>query len=565
MIPYIIGVILLIITLLIIGLILRKRVYDAVDRQELWKMDIMNRNTAAELARIKGLNLSGETQEKFESWKERWEFIVAKELPDVSDQLYEAEDAADRYRFPSAKKILQKVEQILTSIENDIEKMLLELDELLESEESSRKGIETLQPKIRSLKQNIIQNRYQYGYAEERFIEAVSELDTRLLAYDELVEIGNYLEAKDFVEQIKSELLILEEQIDEYPELLKTCTDYLPNELDELARGLKDMRNEGYRIESLGFETEIQDYQQRLLDCIKSLENGTVSEVQTIIAEINDRLQEIYELLEIEAIAKNYIETKIPSYQKTLDEIGLTFEQTKSEVEVLRKAYYFEDEDMEKYLSLEKLIAQSKNQLDELTSDLERTDKAHSKLRLQLETGFEQLEELQQKHDEFIEQIHNLRKDELDAKEKLSKMFAQVNELNRKIKKSNLPGVPNFIWSLMESAADNNDRVLKALEKQPIDIAEVQHVVSEAESTIEQTVEQVDMMLDQAYLTEQVIQYANRYRSRYPLLAAKLSEAERLFRSSEYELSLEHAAKAIEEIEPGALKQIEENQGILQA
>ena len=145
MIPYIIGVILLIITLLIVGLILRKRIYDTVDRQEMWKMDIMNRNTAAELARIKGLNLSGETQEKFEAWKERWEFIVAKELPEVSDYLYEAEDAADRYRFSSAKKIVQKVDDTLNSIEKDIEKMLDELNELLESEESSRKDIEKIQ------------------------------------------------------------------------------------------------------------------------------------------------------------------------------------------------------------------------------------------------------------------------------------------------------------------------------------------------------------------------------------------------------------------------------------
>src|SRR5690625_7964092 len=136
-------------------MILRKRVYDAVDRQEMWKMDIMNRNNAAELARIKGLNLSGETQEKFEAWKERWEFIVAKELPEVSDYLYEAEDAADRYRFSSAKKIVQKVDDTLNSIEKDIEKMLDELNELLESEESSRKDIEKIQPKIRDRKQKI--------------------------------------------------------------------------------------------------------------------------------------------------------------------------------------------------------------------------------------------------------------------------------------------------------------------------------------------------------------------------------------------------------------------------
>src|SRR5690625_4924095 len=115
----------------------------------------------------------------------------------------------------------------------------------------------------------------------------------------------------------------------------------------------------------------------------------------------------------------------------------------------------------------------------------------------------------------------------------------------------------------MESATMRNNAVIKALEKQPLDIGEVQQAITDAEAAIENAVEQTEIMLDQAYLTEQVIQYANRYRSRYPLLAAKLSESERLFRSYEYELSLERAAEAVEEIEPGALKLIENNQKVL--
>src|SRR5690625_1492915 len=377
----------------------------------MWKMDIMNRNTAAELARIKGLNLSGETQEKFESWKERWEFIVAKELPDISDYLYEAEDAADRYRFPNAKKIVQKVERTLNAIENDLEKMLEELNELLDSEETSRKDIEKLQPKMSQIKQNITQNRHQYGNAGSRFIDVANELEGRLEKYNELVETGNYIEAKDFVDQIKEDLGYLEEQIDEFPEIYKKCGDQLPKELDQLTSGLKQMKDEGYRTDSLGFEAEIQGYQQRLLDCINSLENGNFSEVRTVIKEIEDRLKEIYDLLEAEAVARNYIETKIPSYRKTLDNLAETFEQTKSEVETLRKTYYFEDEDMEKYLVLEKSITQSQKKLEELSNDLKDTDKAHSHLRLQLETSFSQLEDMEQKHSEFLSQIHNLRKD----------------------------------------------------------------------------------------------------------------------------------------------------------
>src|SRR5699024_5901919 len=213
-----------------------------------------------------------------------------------------------------------------------------------------------------------------------------------------------------------------------------------------------------------------QGYQQRLIDCIKSLEKGSFSDVRTIITEINDRIKEMYEDLEEEAIAKNYIEAKVPDYQQTLNKLAETFEETKLEVETLRKNYYFEDEDMEKYLTLEKSIAQSKKQLDELAKDVDDTTRSHKSLRSHLETGFSQLEELDQKYHEFLDQSHNLRKDELDAKEKISKMKAQVNDLNRKLRKSNLPGIPNFIWSLMESTSNNNHKVLKGLEKQPLDI-----------------------------------------------------------------------------------------------
>ncbi|WP_164668351.1 septation ring formation regulator EzrA [Virgibacillus doumboii] len=557
---YIIGTILVIITLIIIGLIMRKRVYDVVDRLEAWKMDIMNRNIASQIGRIKQLNLSGETQVKFEKWKDRWEYIVTKELPDIEEYLFDAEEAADRYRFPTAKKTLRNVDQTMQKIEKDIESMLDELDELMESEESSRKEIEQIQPGIKALRKQLSQNRYQYGKAEVRFEVEIDELDEQLDQYHDLVDSGEYSEAQQLVEELKYKLGVLETEIDVFPETYKACKDELPAQLDELFKGLKGMKEDGYRIEHLGFEKEVHNYQRRLLDCVNSLEKGDASEAKVIITEIEDRIAEMYQLLEKEAIAKNYVETKIPSYQDALDSLEGEFHTTKEEVEELKKTYHFEDSDMEKYLSLDKAIMQLRNQLKEISTGMEDEKRSHSDLRAELESGFDQAEELQQKHDEFKKRIQNLRKDELEAKEKLSEMRNELYHCNRRLNKSNIPGVPSFIWNIMEEAAEKNSRVITVLEKQPLDISEVQHALSEAKVAVDHVTEQTEVMLDQAYLTEQVIQYANRYRSQYPVLAAKLSESERLFRSYEYDLALEQAAKAIEEIEPGALKRIEEYQ-----
>ncbi|MBP1947815.1 septation ring formation regulator EzrA [Virgibacillus litoralis] len=557
---YIIGIILVIIALIIVGLILRKRVYDVVDRLEAWKMDIMNRNIASQLGRIKSLNLSGETQEKFEAWKERWEYIVTKELPDIEEYLFDAEEAADRYRFSTAKKTLRKVEQTLQSIEKDIKNMLEELDELMESEESSRKEIEQIQPDIKALRKKLSQNRYQYGKAEVRFDVEIDELDEQLNQYNELVGSGDYSEAHQLVEDLKQKLEALQIQIDAFPTIYKTCKHDLPAQLDELCKGLRDMKEDGYRIEHLGFEKEVHNYQRRLLDCVSALEKGDTYEAGIVIEEIEERIAEMYQLLEKEAIAKNYVEAKVPSYQEALNSLEENFHTTKEEVETLKKTYYFEDSDMEKYLSLEKSILKLKNQLEELSNDIETENSTHSDLRVKLENGFQQVDDLQQKHDEFKKHIQNLRKDELEAKEKLTDMKNELYHINRRLNKSNIPGVPGFIWNIMEEASEKNARVLKLLDKHPLDITAVQHALTDAKTAVDHVTEQTEIMLDQAFLTEQVIQYANRYRSQYPILAAKLSESERLFRSYEYDLAIEQAAKAVEEIEPGALKRIEEYQ-----
>src|SRR5699024_3322889 len=127
---YIIGGILAIIVIIIIGLILRKRLYDSVDYYEDWKLDIMNRNVAAELSRVKELNLEGDTKDKFEHWRNEWEVILNDDLANVEELLYDTEKAADRYSFPSANQHMKKMEELLVQIEKKIETILNELHEL---------------------------------------------------------------------------------------------------------------------------------------------------------------------------------------------------------------------------------------------------------------------------------------------------------------------------------------------------------------------------------------------------------------------------------------------------
>src|SRR5699024_2502852 len=557
---YAIAIVLIIIALFIFGSIWRKRIYDAVDQLESWKIDIMDRDVAVQLSQIKTLNLLGETLEKFEGWKARWEDIIATELLEVEEMLFDAEEAADRYRFSKAKKVLHETEQKLNLIESDIENILTELSELMESEEASREGIEYVEPTLKNLKRQLSQKRYQYGKAEAKFDQSLDTLTERVQTYHELTDAGNYIEAKELVTELVTELDTLKEKMDDFPMVYKAQRHEIPQQLDDLQRGMKEMKDDGYRIEFLGYEDEVKNYKERIEACKNMLEKGEIEEVKQLISEIEERIKEMYDALEKEAIAKSYLESQLPSYENVIKSLETSFSETKLEVEKMKSAYHFEDQDLEQYLTLDKTITQMKSHLDEMLTDMEEDDKAHSDLREELEQGYIHIEELKEKHESFKKRIYNLRSDELEAKDKLLEINDELNEMKRKLKKNNLPGIPNYIWSFMEQATSKNQQVMRTLEKQPLDIIEVQQALDEAQNTVTHAMEKIDLMIDQARLTEEVIQYANRYRSRNDALRKELEESERLFRKYEYELALEKAAKALEATEPGALKKIESNQ-----
>ncbi|MCT2534996.1 septation ring formation regulator EzrA [Aquibacillus koreensis] len=555
---YVIGSILVIIALIIFGLILRKRVYDEVDRLESWKMDIMNRNVTSELARVKSLNLSGETQEKFEAWKGRWDQILTKELPDIEEFLLDAEESADRFRIPSSKQYLRAVDDTLRGIEINIDQMFNELEQLLDSEQNTRKDVEQIIPTIKGLRKTLLKQRHLFGKAEIQFDVEIDKIESELKKYHYLVETGNYFEAQQLVSGIKESVSLLEQKLDEFPNIFKRCKNELPAQVDELFAGIKNMKEEGYRIEHLGFEKELQAIQQSLMDAVVQLESGDTSNVFEIVEPIEERLNEMYHLLEKEAVAKSYVEKHMTGYFKLIDEVGQAYEQMNEEVELLQETYYLEQSDLELHMSLEKWVNQLEKQYEQLQVDIKEEKITNIEIKEKIETGFKELVDLKESQEEFKEQIKTIRKDEINAKQRIVEMRKELFETNRKLQKSNIPGVPSFIWELLQEASQKSEVVLQNLEGKPLDMGKVQHSLGEADKAVQAVVTQTEQLLEQAYLVETVIQYANRYRSQYALLAAKLYEAERKFRNFEYENALEEAASALEAIEPGALKRLEE-------
>jgi septation ring formation regulator len=543
---------------MIYNYVYRKKMYREIDRLESWKIAIMNRPITDELSKVKQLNMTGETEQLFERWRHQWDEIIATKLPDVEEKLFDVEEFLDKYRYTKAKEVLREVERMLFKIEEEIQMILNELDELIGSEEQNRTEIEELKEIYRNAKKTLLAYRHTFGTAEEKLTEKLENIHNEFQRFEELTNSGNYLAAREVVLFLKKELNELSQMLHDIPELLTECQTTVPTQLEELLDGYKEMEEAGYILDHLQIEKEVAEKQEKLQRYIEMISDLRVEEAKQAILEVKEEIETLYDLLEKEVIAHQYVKTEMGKIEEQLYRLSEEAKETSEETLFVQQSYRLSAQDLEKYRSIEKQIHQLVKRFSLIQARVMEEQTAHSIIKEELEQLLLQINMMKEEHEQFREMLQTLRKDELVAREKVSEMKKKLSEAIRLIKKSRLPGLPEAYKLQLDEAKDLLMQVALRLDDKPLNMEAVNQTLEEAAVLVERVCVRTKEMIEQADLVEKVIQYGNRYRRRYPSVKEGLEEAELLFRNYDYEQALEQAVATVEQVEPGALQHIQQ-------
>ncbi|WP_053367401.1 septation ring formation regulator EzrA [Bacillus sp. FJAT-27245] len=554
---YIIGFIFLAIALFIAGYFIKRKHYKEIDKLEAWKLEIMDRPVLAEMSRVKQLNMTGQTEELFERWRSEWDEVVTVMLPQVEELLFDGEEYIDKYRFGKAKEIQRAIHAKLEETEEFIKRILTELNELVGSEEKNRIEIEQLRELYRKAKKNLLAHRHSFGKAEKRLEEILDEAAAAFKEFEERTAHGDYLQARETVILLRQLLENVEVQMDRIPELLIECQSLVPSLIAELMGGYREMASKGYYLAHLEFEGEAEKLEQELAIYLSMVEEVQIEKVEQGIKGIRGRIDALMDLLEQEVNARQFIKQNQESSIDVLESVLETNNNLKSEVAHIQETYHISEKDLAAQRKFEKKLSELAKRFEILNEKIKLNETAQTSLSTDLEEIRKELEALQEDQKVFSTRLSDLRKDEMDARETVRELMRKIGETSRMVARSNIPGLPETYTYLLEDGNESIKNVQHKLEEKPLDMDAVKQYLEIAELTIEKLAETTKEMVENVILAERVIQYGNRYRSKYPSVARGLSEAERLFRQYEYEAALEQAATSIEEIDPGALKKIE--------
>lgn len=554
---YIIGGLIFILILYITGYLLKKKHYKEMDRLEAWKIEVMNSPVLDELSKVKKLNMTGQTEQLFEQWRKDWDDIVTNSLPDIEEYLFDAEEYIDKYRFNRAKNIQKTIEEHLSKTEEKITALINEINNLVGSEEKNRTEIEELKELYRLSKKTLLAHRHNYGLAEKALELKLDEVILSFQQFDELTSSGNYLDAKEAVISIHSKLEDINDKLEIIPNLLVECQSRIPSQLDEIKEGFREMSQQGYILDHVQLDKEVERIENELTAYKHLLEKTETEDVVKGIEDIKDSIELLYDLLEEEVKAKQFIMENENLTKDMLQTTQLKNEALKSEIESVKQSYHLTDTKLEHQVQLEKLLMQMLKRFELLEHKIEQDETAYSLLRDELTDIRSQLETMNSELATFTEDLHMLRKDEIAAREKVQELTRKMVESIKLVSKNNIPGIPDGLLNRMDEAKLSIQDVKGKLEAKPLDIPSVQNVLEIAVVNVEKTYDTVIELVETVMLVEKVIQYGNRYRSRYSSVEKGLKEAELSFRGFDYEAALEQAATTIEAVEPGALKRIE--------
>lgn len=549
-----------IIALLIIGIIYgtweRRQIYRAVDRLGVRKVELMNRPVTEELSRMKGLRLSGETEERFEAWRTEWDQLITVQLPDIEERLFEIEELANRYRFPKANAEIKVVEEALDEIKQHIDLLITEVHELVHSEEQNRHDIETLTQYYEETKKKLWVQRGTLG-------AAAGEIDTKLKGtYDyfkefkEKTEEGNYFQAGETLVNLKELLERVNYWIDNIPAKLLQTTRDLPAQLRELETGLAEMKREGYPVELLDFENTLKDLRSEQEAILVDLQELRVDDAKERIDKMENSITLIYEELEEEAIAKNKVEKELATQQLHIDVIPNELMMLQEELEDLKMSYQIpaaQEQEVEEFVYK---WHELKASFDVMVHASKESEQTFTIIYSQLKGWKEQIKELHQEIEAAKLNFDMLREDERNATETVIELRRFMRSLVRRLKRSSLPKVPALTQEQINEAEKKLSYAEEILAAKPIEMENVRGAVAEAEDEIYRAEKAVEKILDEGELTERIIQYGNRYRTQNGDVQILLIQAEERFRQGYYEEALEFAVKGLEKVDKNGLDRI---------
>ncbi|GBZ27356.1 septation ring formation regulator EzrA [Staphylococcus aureus] len=510
------------------------------------------------LAQLSKLNLKGETKTKYDAMKKDNVESTNKYLAPVEEKIHNAEALLDKFSFNASQSEIDDANELMDSYEQSYQQQLEDVNEIIALYKDNDELYDKCKVDYREMKRDVLANRHQFGEAASLLETEIEKFEPRLEQYEVLKADGNYVQAHNHIAALNEQMKQLRFYMEEIPELIRETQKELPGQFQDLKYGCRDLKVEGYDLDHVKVDSTLQSLKTELSFVEPLISRLELEEANDKLANINDKLDDMYDLIEHEVKAKNDVEETKDIITDNLFKAKDMNYTLQTEIEYVRENYYINESDAQSVRQFENEIQSLISVYDDILKEMSKSAVRYSEVQDNLQYLEDHVTVINDKQEKLQNHLIQLREDEAEAEDNLLRVQSKKEEVYRRLLASNLTSVPErFI--IMKNEIDHEVRdVNEQLSERPIHVKQLKDKVSKIVIQMNTFEDEANDVLVNAVYAEKLIQYGNRYRKDYSNVDKSLNEAERLFKNNRYKRAIEIAEQALESVEPGVTKHIEE-------
>lgn len=550
----------IIIVLIIVGIMfyLRSNKRKIVEEAEERKLKVQRLPFEENLKQLSELNLKGETRKKYDAFKRDTLDYTNYYLAPVEEKIHDAEIQLDKFQFSGAQSDIDDAHELMDKYEAGYQQQVEDVNEIVSLHKENEQVYEKCKTNYREMKRDVLANRHQFGDAASPLEKRIESFEPELEQYEELKEEGNYVQAHNHIMGLNESMNEVQKYMDEIPELIREAQKELPGQFQDLKYGCRDLKMNGYDLDHVKIDGTLQSLKTELNFVEPMISRLELDNANDKLEQINDKLDEMYDLIEHEVKAKNEVEE---TKEQITDELFKARDMNytlRTEIDYIRENYFINESDVHSIRQHENEIQNLVAVYDEILKEMAKSAVRYSEVKDNLEYLDDHVKVINENQEKLQNHLIQLREDEAEAEDNLLRIQSKKEEVYRRLLASNLTSVPErFI--IMKNEIDHEVRETNdQFSERPIHVKQLKDKVAKIVIQMNTFEDEANDVLVNAVYAERLIQYGNRYRKDHNNVDKSLNEAERLFKNNRYKRSIEISEQALESVEPGITKYIED-------
>ncbi|MGX4594205.1 septation ring formation regulator EzrA [Leuconostoc sp. JNUCC 76] len=510
-----------------------------------------------ELVEGRKLPLTGQSLKNYQTFESSFNDVQNNKFLKIDQQANLVLFEARGINFIKTRNELERLQGMVDDTETTIKDVRAGLLDLKKTDEEHREAINDLKKKYEGLRKRLLAENFKFGPANPALDKFLSQLEADYDEFTKLTENGDHATASDIYEQLAMETTQMEKMMADIPELFDQLNIKYVDQLNELAQGHAKLVEAGYVFPNDSVEQELQAIDSQRQQVLNLLADLKLKEVTEQTGYIEQRIDAMYETMETEVTARKHVTKNAERLSSDLLRLREQNQTLSIELDRLGQSFQFNHKELETRRTLLEQINMAEEQINHNDDLLESKEISYSELRIQQEKLLKQFEEIETQQVDIWDKISGLEKADRSARQLGGQYQKEVEAIKNAVERMNLPGLPVAYLEYFYAVSNELKRLAKSLNTNLIDMDEVQRQLNIVSADIDTLKEKTEEIVDQAALTEQLLQYANRYRASNERVAAA-SEQARMFYERDYNFkqAMDILGSALDSAEPGVYERL---------